>query len=221
MARASYIEPLEQETTPSIIARKLREAIGHGELPPGAQLGEAALAAQLGVSRGPLREAMQRLTQEGLLVSYRNRGLFVIDPDAEDIRDMYRARTAVERAAAVVVLDGDHQEAGAQLAAIVDTMDRAAERGDTARTTAADMDFHDRLVTLSGSPRLNRMHLTLLTETRMCLNFLRDRYQSERERVVEHRGIADAVTAGDAALVDELLLAHMHDALHRLDSVAA
>ena len=48
-------------------------------MPPGAQLGEADLARELGVSRGPLREGIQRLTQEGLLVSIRNRGVFVIE----------------------------------------------------------------------------------------------------------------------------------------------
>ena len=63
---------------------------------------------QLGVSRGPLREGMQRLTQEGLLVAIRNRGLFVIDMTAEDIRDMYIAREAIERAAARdIVVSGD------------------------------------------------------------------------------------------------------------------
>ena len=91
-AMSSFIGPLVQESTPSIIAEKLRQAIAHGELKPGAQLGEAELARQLGVSRGPLREGMQRLTQEGLLVSIRNRGLFVIDMTPEDVRDMYSAR---------------------------------------------------------------------------------------------------------------------------------
>ena len=52
-----FIGPLAQESTPSIIADKLRQAIGHGELKPGAQLGEAELARKLGVSRGPAREA--------------------------------------------------------------------------------------------------------------------------------------------------------------------
>ena len=49
----SFIGPLAQESTPSIIADKLRQAIGHGELKPGAQLGEAELARRFGVSRGP------------------------------------------------------------------------------------------------------------------------------------------------------------------------
>ena len=115
-----YIGPLAQESTPSIIADKLRQAIRHGQLTPGAQLGEAELARSFGVSRGPVREAMQRLTQEGLLVPIRNRGLFVIDMTADDIRDMYLAREAVERAAARKILDGDHVAVGDELQRIAE-----------------------------------------------------------------------------------------------------
>ena len=79
MVLGGFLDPVDRESTPSIIARKLRNAISHGDLAPGTQLAEAELARELGVSRGPLREAMQRLTQEGLLLSIRNRGLFVIE----------------------------------------------------------------------------------------------------------------------------------------------
>ena len=104
----SFIGLVAQESTPAIIADKLRQAIGHGELKPGAQLGEAELARKFGVSRGPVREAMSRLTQEGLLLAIRNRGLFVIQMTSDDIRDMYMAREAIERAAAGKIIDGDH-----------------------------------------------------------------------------------------------------------------
>src|SRR5699024_2443186 len=93
------LEPVVQESTPSLIARTLRRAISDGSLGPGEQLGEAALAQSLGVSRGPLREAMQRLTQEGLLISHRNRGPFVADLTPEAVEDMYLLRTTVETAA--------------------------------------------------------------------------------------------------------------------------
>src|SRR5699024_1025005 len=99
------LEPVVQESTPSLIARTLRRAISDGSLGPGEQLGEAALAQSLGVSRGPLREAMQRLTQEGLLISHRNRGLFVADLTPEAVEDMYLLRTTVETAALDRVLD--------------------------------------------------------------------------------------------------------------------
>ena len=210
----NYIEPLAQESTPSIIADKLRKAIGHGELKPGTQLGEADLARKLGVSRGPLREGMQRLTQEGLLVAIRNRGLFVIDMTPEDVRDMYLAREAIERAAARKILQGDHITAGDVLLGIVAEM--AAAATDPAEVGELDIAFHERLVDLAGSPRLSRMHQTFITETRMCIHALEETYSASEVRVEEHRALAEAIKSGDPTLVDHLLTAHMDDAITRL-----
>jgi DNA-binding GntR family transcriptional regulator len=210
----SFIEPLAQESTPSIIADKLRKAIGHGELKPGTQLGEAELARKLGVSRGPLREGMQRLTQEGLLVAIRNRGLFVIDMTPEDIRDMYLARESIERAAARKILQGDYKAAGEELLAIVEKM--AAAEGDPAAVGEIDIAFHERLVQLAESPRLSRMHQTSIIETRMCIHALEETYAASEVRVGEHRLLAEAIRAGDALHTDDLLIAHMDDAVTRL-----
>jgi DNA-binding GntR family transcriptional regulator len=210
----NYIEPLAQESTPSIIADKLRKAIGSGELKPGQQLGEAELARKLGVSRGPLREGMQRLTQEGLLVPIRNRGLFVITMTPEDIRDMYLAREAIERAAARRIVDGDYQQAAKELLAIVEEM--AAAEGDPAAVGELDIAFHERLVKLAGSPRLSRMHQTSIVETRMCIHALEATYTVSDARVVEHKAIAEAIGAGDHLHADDLLMAHMDDAITRL-----
>ncbi|WP_410787924.1 GntR family transcriptional regulator [Kribbella sp. C-35] len=213
----SYIEPLAQESTPSIIADKLRKAIGHGEFRPGAQIVEADLARKLGVSRGPLREGMQRLTQEGLLVSIRNRGLFVIDMTPEDIRDMYLAREAIERAAAFKILrDGDFETIGTALLAIVDRM--AAADGDPAAVGELDIAFHELLVRLAGSPRLLRMHQTSIVETRMCIHALEETYAATDARAIEHERLANAIRDGDVARTDELLSAHMDDAIERLVS---
>ncbi|MDX6248507.1 MAG: hypothetical protein QOF10_1867 [Kribbellaceae bacterium] len=211
----NYIEPLVQESTPSIIADRLRKAIGHGELKPGMQLGEADLARKLGVSRGPLREGMQRLTQEGLLIAIRNRGLFVVDMTADDVRDMYLAREAIERAAARKIIEGDHAAAGEVLLALVAEMAAAT---DPAEVSEVDIAFHEGLVALAGSPRLSRMHRTFITETRMCIHALEETYAAADVRVEEHRALAEAVKSGDLALTDQLLIAHMDDAITRLST---
>jgi DNA-binding GntR family transcriptional regulator len=211
----NYIEPLVQESTPSIIADKLRKAIGHGELKPGMQLGEADLARKLGVSRGPLREGMQRLTQEGLLVAIRNRGLFVVDMTPADVRDMYLAREAIERAAARKILEGDHLAAGEVLIGLVGEMAAAT---DPTGVSEVDIAFHERLVALAGSPRLSRMHQTFITETRMCIHALEETYAAAEVRVGEHRALAEAIRSGDPALTDDLLIAHMDDAITRLST---
>ena len=213
---SSILQPVVQETTPALIARQLRRAIGEGDLVPGQQLNEAELSRRLGVSRGPLREAMQRLTQEGLLVSISNRGVFVIEVTDDDVRDMYLARTAVERAAAMRAIQVDAEHAGERLLEVVRTMTAAVAQNDTDALTEADVEFHALLVALAGSARLSRMHTTLMVETRMCITALESRYNSHIFRLDEHRGIAEAIGRSDVERADRLLLDHMEDAIGRL-----
>lgn len=211
------LEPVVRESTPALIARTLRRAISDGSLPPGAQLGEAALARSLGVSRGPLREAMQRLTQEGLLVSHRNRGLFVADLTPGAVEDMYLLRTTVETAALDRVLElGLGSETADRLDAAVEAMAALADEPRSAAMVAADLDFHHELVEAARSPRLSRVHETVIVETSMCLHAMRGTYTEAEARLAEHRAIADAVRAGEADLARRLLVEHMRDGLERV-----
>jgi DNA-binding GntR family transcriptional regulator len=209
-------EPVHQESTAALIARQLREAIMYGNLAPGDQLSEAELSAQFGVSRGPLREAMQRLVQEGLLRSERNRGLFVIELDDDDIRDVYAARSAIETAAASMILRNGNAAATRELRKVCDRMTRAAQKQDMVSLSDADLQFHEVLVTESLSPRLIRMHETLIVETRMCLTALEDKYRLTADVVREHEEIIAALEAGDEALALTRIGEHMQDALTRL-----
>ena len=211
------LEPVVQESTPALIARTLRRAISDGTVPPGTQLGEAALARSLGVSRGPLREAMQRLTQEGLLVSHRNRGLFVAELSDEAVEDMYLLRTTVETAALERVLAlGRGREAADALDAAVGSMAALADEPRSAAMVAADLDFHHALVEAAHSPRLSRVHETVLVETSMCLHAMRTTYTDAESRLAEHRAIADAVRAGEPVAARALLVEHMRDGLARV-----
>lgn len=211
------LDPVVQESTPAIIARGLRRAISDGSFAPGDQLGEAALARTLGVSRGPLREAMQRLTQEGLLVSHRNRGLFVADLTPEAVADMYLLRTTIETAALQRVLEsGAGARTADELDSAVDAMAALAEEPRSAAMVAADLDFHHALVEAARSPRLYRVHETVLVETSMCLHAMSATYSDADSRLSEHRAIAEAVRAGDAARATSLLVEHMHDGLARV-----
>lgn len=215
------LEPVNRESTAGLIARQLRDAIMTGALEPGAQLGESDLAARFEVSRGPLREAMQRLVSEGLLRSERHRGLFVIDLEPGDVYDIYSARSAVERAAAIRIMRGAER---ARVASVLDdavtAMAEADEQDDPAALAEADLRFHEELIAESGSVRLSRMARTLLIETRMCLSALHGTYgrntQGVDERVAEHNQIIEAIRQGDEETVLALLEAHMEDAVQRL-----
>lgn len=214
--RNIVLEPVAQESTASLVASRVREAIARGDIAPGDQLGEADYAAQLGVSRGPLREGLQRLTQEGLLVAHRNRGLFVIEMDPETITDIYVAREAVERAAAAQIHAADPEPAAEALLEVIDDMAAAARAGDVTGVSQADAHFHQVLVDHAGSPRLARIHDTLRIETRMCIRAMESTYTYDDARVGEHREIARSFRGGDPLVTDRLLVAHMHDAIERL-----
>ncbi|TDQ45520.1 GntR family transcriptional regulator [Actinorugispora endophytica] len=218
MSAPGEIGPISRESTAAIIADRLRSAIMHGSLAPGDQLGETDLAGRLGVSRGPLREATQRLVQEGLLRSERHRGLFVVELTADDVRDVYTARLAVERAACELVVRGDRGGAVAHLTRALDRLREAAGTGDRTAMSDADQAFHQTLVRASGSPRLERMAQTLLVETRMCLTVMQQVYPEPSELVEEHQKLLDAIADGDEELLLRLIGSHMMDTVERVNA---
>lgn len=212
----SQLTRVGRESTSSIIARQLRAAIRDGEFSPGDQLGEAELAARFDVSRGTLREALQRLVEEGLLNGERHRGLFVRELSAVDVQDVYVTRNAIEQAAARLILAGDRAAVADELAALHERMLDAVRRGDQRAVGAADVAFHELLVARSGSRRLMRMSRTLLIETRMCITALQDAYELPEELAAEHGALVGALRNGNEALVLGLIDAHMDDAVRRL-----
>ena len=208
--------PIRTESTAILVARKLRSAIEQGHFSGGQQLTEAELARQLGVSRGVLREAMQRLVQEGLLVSRPNRGVFVAEFGPDEVFDIYTARLAVERAACLKVTDTTDR--AAELADILDSLtdeleQRAADGADAAELADLDIAFHERMVAEARSPRLSRMYETLATESRMCVSALESVAFAVAERVADHRAIAEAIRAKDVPGLNTLLAEHMDHAL--------
>ena len=221
MVRAQKLGPLDRVATSSRIADQLREAVMSGILPQGSQVGEVVLAAQLGVSRGPLREAMQRLVQEGLLRSVPHRGIFVVELTDADVRDIYDARQAIESAAMLAIMRrADVAKATRRLDTAVTRMAAAAERGDAAALGRGDLAFHELLLALSGSARLQRLASTLLVVTRMCLAALTDTYVGPARLVDEHSEIVAVIRSGDTSRALAILDEHMRDAVGRLTPVA-
>ncbi|WP_082126623.1 GntR family transcriptional regulator [Allosalinactinospora lopnorensis] len=217
MSIPGQLEPVPRKSTAAVIADQLRSAIMYGALTPGDQLGETDLAGQLGVSRGPLREAMQRLVQEGLLRSERHRGLFVRELTAEDVRDIYVSRLAIERAACELIMRGNRGEALARLTAVLQDLVRAADSRDRVAMSDADQAFHQALVSCSGNSRLERMTQTLLVETRMCLTVMQEVYPEPTELVEEHQKLVDAIADGDEKLLLHLIESHMLETVARIN----
>jgi DNA-binding GntR family transcriptional regulator len=191
------LAPLSRQGTADVIADRLREHILGGGFAPGEQVNEVRLAASLQVSRGPVREAVQRLVQEGLLVPARNRGTSVVRLGPEDVADIYRARMAVEREAARVVLAGDPAALADSLDDIVKSMTEAVATGPWPAVARTDLSFHKTIVDAAGSPRLARMFSTLVAESLLCINRFEHLFNPLDEVVAQHQRLADLLRSGD------------------------
>jgi DNA-binding GntR family transcriptional regulator len=202
------LQPLRIETAPERIADQLRASILGGGLAPGTQLTEVQLAERLGVSRGPVREAMQRLIQEGLLRGERHRGVFVMELGADDEADIFVARRAIEREAARQALARDRAGLAAGLARVVEEMQAAQEASDRQAVVEADLRFHELLVDAAGSKRLSRMFRTLIAETRLSMAMGLS-HPAWRDPAAEHRRLARAFGRGPAERALERLDDHL------------
>lgn len=210
------MQPFQRKGTSELVANQLRQAIVDGTFKPGQQLAEAALSEQLGLGRGTIREALQRLIQEGLVSNQLHRGVFVAVLSDEDIVDVYFARSAAEVAAARLLTLRQDEETFARLDEIVAEMQGLAEGGDWSAVAEVDVEFHETIIRGTGSKRLWRMYETLVAETRMCLNPAERQYPRSTNLVAQHRGILDAMRGEDLAEVETRVTRHLKDAMTSL-----
>nr|WP_273379049.1 GntR family transcriptional regulator [Actinopolymorpha pittospori] len=191
----------------------IREMILDGSLAPGDRINEVELAGELGISRGPLREAIQRLAGEGLLTVISHRGAFVRTFEPREIVELYELRAALElhaiRLLAERASDDGRTDVDAVLAGARDGM--ATPNG---HAYPAEPDFHQRLVMLVDNQALLRSWLEVhrqlsLVRTRSGQEPLRD-----RATVLEHDEILAALSKRDAERAVALMRAHLTCAMH-------
>jgi DNA-binding GntR family transcriptional regulator len=204
---------IPRATFASIVTERLRASITNGSLKPGSQLSEVELATSFGVSRGPVREALQRLVQEGLLISEPHRGVFVPVLTDEDVLDVYLAREALESAAIRSIISSETTAVASEsLDQFVTLMEKAEAAGDWEAVGNFDLEFHVALVDASGSPRLKRMFSTVISETRLCLGVL-TADDARDDLVQEHRRICDLMQEGETEQALAVLKKHFDDAV--------
>lgn len=137
--------------------RSLKNLILGNELPAGSQLLEQEAAERLGMSRTPVREAMVRLKEDGMVEIRPRHGMRVLPVSSADMREIYEVLTALESTAAGMVAQRGASPAElASLRAVVTDMEEALGRDDLDAWAAADKRFHWLLVTLAGNERLQQ-----------------------------------------------------------------
>lgn len=136
------------------VADAIRSALLHGRFQPGAGLSEVALAAELNVSRGPVREALLVLAQEGLLVHHQNRGFSVLEFSERDLAAIETVRVPLEAIALKLARDRITAEGVERLESLRDNLVALFEAEQQGEVVQAELDFHSAIWQESGNPWL-------------------------------------------------------------------
>ena len=193
------------------VFEKLEHDILVGDYRKGEVFTELKLAEILGVSRTPVREALRRLEQEGI-IKMSTKGAIIVGISAEDIADIYEMRIRIEGYAARLAAERASDEEIKELRDVVDLQEFYILKNDDDRTIACDSNFHSVLYRMSGSMPV---HSTLSELHKKIVKFRKASIeQSERAKksLGEHKAIYDAIASHNGELAEELTVAHIINA---------
>lgn len=211
------MEPIVRRGLGDEVYDALRDAILSGSLEEGSRIGEVEFAESLKVSRGPLREALGLLRQDGLVQIDRHRGAVVTTLSVRDAEEIYSLRTAIEQLAARRVIEFGTDDDLARMRDTVQGIEVAAQGQGDPDLFRLDIQFHDQLLEASRHERINSVWRGLRSQTSLLL------LRRTREHLLEYRALAareheeilDAIDAKDTPLVMSKLEDHMSSAYER------
>jgi len=218
-------QPLAPLAAPRSLAEdaadQIREQILSGGFAPGEHLVEAKIAEQLAISRGPVREAFKLLRAEGLLNEEPRRGTFVVSLTADDVREIYGLRAALEgRAARLIARRGDEM-ALQRLTALADAIDAAVAQGDAVAVSRADLAFHHGVCEASGNARILEVFDRYVPMLRSLLRLDELVVRSLEDLSTQHRPLVRALEAGDEDRAAKLFADHAEQAGELIAGVVA
>jgi DNA-binding GntR family transcriptional regulator len=193
----------------SRVAGEVRNRILDGRLRLGERLSDKALAEEMESSRTPVREALLQLQSEGLVTMRPQSGTFVFDLTAEEIGDLCRLRGIYEAGALGLAAARDPDGTVKALNAIVAGAALALQDGDLDRCEGLDTEFHETLVSLSGSPLLAQAYRSLSARVRALRHRLPQESQRYSEAIAQHRRIVDCLATGRAEQAGKETIAHV------------
>lgn len=198
-----------------------------GTYPTGSRLREEVLAASLGTSRTPIRQALQRLHAEGLVEIQPNRGALVTEYSDREVDQIFELRAMLEGYAAREAAAHISSEQADALAAVADQMERRLEVGgdaDISEISQLNLQFHRSVHSASGN-RLLGVLLTGVIRLPLVIHSFRNYSPDEMRRsLAHHREIAAAIAAGESAWAESVMHSHVHAAhasLRRARAAAA
>ncbi|WP_220454130.1 GntR family transcriptional regulator [Nocardioides immobilis] len=203
----------KRTTTPDGVYRVLRAAILDGSVPPGGQLREAHIAADLGISRSPLREALTLLENEGLVVKVPFRGAFVAEVSAEEVAEIASVRLLVEPYAGELAADALRGAERHRLVKATEDLRRTTDEDDIPASIDAHLQFHRLFYDLSGHGVLRELWGGWETKLRLYLSVDHRSYDDLHEIADDHERLAAVALEGDVEAFRRELAAHFQSAL--------
>jgi GntR family transcriptional regulator, gluconate operon transcriptional repressor len=210
---AHTLEPLKApRSLTEEAADGIREQILRGGFKPGQHLVETKIAHELDISRGPVREAFKLLRAEGLLKEEPRRGTFVVSLSAQDVREIYGLRAALEGRAARMLTRGQDAAAIDALRAVAADIETAVERSDPVAVSRADLAFHETLCRLCGNARIHEVFMRYVPTLRGLLRLDEHVIGSLAEISAQHRVLVEAIESGEEDRAAELFREHAEHA---------
>jgi DNA-binding GntR family transcriptional regulator len=209
VARPLAIQRLQRSSTSKRVAGYLRERIAEGTIEPGERLNELALAADLGVSRSPIREALAQLAGEGLVRVVPYKGTFVTALSEERLRDLLDFRLALEQYAVRRAIERATPEEFKKFEVLIERIETHANKYDLAAAVEADLAAHEYLIELSGSALLAQTYRSMLSELRLYITQTSRHYENVGDLATEHRALLAAMRAAKTDDAAALIAAHI------------
>lgn len=203
------IPRLENQSLRDRVLDAIEQALVSGALKPEDRVVEAEIAREAGISRGPVREAIQQLVGEGILVSVPHRGTFVARWTEREVAETYSMRALLESYAAALAMTRMNPQESAEMRAIVDEMFVRAREGNAPAVLELDLRFHHRLYELSGHATLERMLGELRRRISMLVNFDASTTPDLVEYAQNHQMLLEALHTGDRDHVEHAFREHI------------
>ena len=208
----------KRQTYSGQVVEFIKRCILDGELAPGEQVKEVLLASRLGISRAPIREALQILAQDGLITSEPQKGKFIRKMGRKEIEEEYEIGGILEGAGIAAALPFMTQVDMARLAGMVEHMERMAPKvGGLYEFSEVDDAFHEALLSKCANRRLVLMARTSCTNISKFLFYNHwNVLFTPQEFVDRHRDILEAVQTRDPHKVEESLREHYRESGRRM-----
>jgi phosphonate utilization transcriptional regulator len=207
---------VQSSSLPALVQKELERMILAGDLSAGSKLNEVDIAALLGVSRGPVREAFRALEESGLVRLEKNRGVFVRQIAVAEADEIYELRAVLDEFVGRRIAQTVTPEVARELHARVDRMEKAAARGDVDTYYQTNLAFHDRLVELTGNAKLLATYRRLVNELNLFRHTTLAQVGTLPVSTREHRDIVERIAAGQAAAAGRALSEHVQASRERM-----